>query len=76
MSAHSAAEPAAPAHGHGHSAHPAPSHPSPVADDGPRRPWTVFALMIAAQFMVILDVSVVNVALPSISESLQLSAAD
>jgi len=36
----------------------------------------VFALMIAAQFMVILDVSVVNVALPSISESLQLSAAD
>jgi EmrB/QacA subfamily drug resistance transporter len=36
----------------------------------------VFALMIAAQFMVILDVSVVNVALPSISEDLQLSAAD
>jgi EmrB/QacA subfamily drug resistance transporter len=36
----------------------------------------VFALMIAAQFMVILDVSVVNVALPSISESLHLSASD
>jgi EmrB/QacA subfamily drug resistance transporter len=35
----------------------------------------VFALMIAAQFMVILDVSVVNVALPSISDSMQLSAA-
>jgi EmrB/QacA subfamily drug resistance transporter len=32
--------------------------------------------MIAAQFMVILDVSVVNVALPSISEDLQLSSAD
>ncbi|MGY1914244.1 MFS transporter [Blastococcus sp. SYSU DS0973] len=32
--------------------------------------------MIAAQFMVVLDVSVVNVALPSIGESLQLSAAD
>ena len=32
--------------------------------------------MIAAQFMVILDVSVVNVALPSISRGLQLSAAD
>jgi EmrB/QacA subfamily drug resistance transporter len=31
--------------------------------------------MIAAQFMVILDVSVVNVALPSISRSLQLSPA-
>jgi EmrB/QacA subfamily drug resistance transporter len=36
----------------------------------------VFALMIAAQFMVILDVSVVNVALPSISDSLQLSSSD
>jgi EmrB/QacA subfamily drug resistance transporter len=36
----------------------------------------VFALMIAAQFMVILDVSVVNVALPSISDALHLSAAD
>ena len=48
---------------------------TPDADE-PRRPWTIFALMIAAQFMVILDVSVVNVALPSISESLHLSAAD
>jgi EmrB/QacA subfamily drug resistance transporter len=73
MSPHPAAEPAAPAHGH--SARPAPGHPSPPADE-PRRPWTVFALMIAAQFMVILDVSVVNVALPSISADLQLSAAD
>jgi EmrB/QacA subfamily drug resistance transporter len=36
----------------------------------------VFALMIAAQFMVILDVSVVNVALPSISRGLHLSSAD
>jgi EmrB/QacA subfamily drug resistance transporter len=32
--------------------------------------------MIAAQFMVILDVSVVNVALPTISRGLQLAAAD
>ena len=36
---------------------------TPDADE-PRRPWTIFALMIAAQFMVILDVSVVNVAPP------------
>src|SRR3954451_4641088 len=42
----------------------------------PRTPWTIFALMIAAQIMVILDVSVVNVALPSISRGLHLSAAD
>ena len=55
---------------------PAPIHRPPIpAEDEPRRSWTVFALMIAAQFMVILDVSVVNVALPSISEDLQLSAA-
>ena len=41
-----------------------------------RSSWTVFALMIAAQFMVILDVSVVNVALPSISRGLTMSASD
>src|SRR3954453_20340118 len=61
MSAHSAVHPA-----HG-------THPPP---DEPRRPWTTFALMIAAQVMVILDVSVVNVALPSIGRGLQLSGAD
>ena len=76
MSAHPAAAPAATAHAHhdaaGSRAH---GHPAPAAEE-PRRPWTVFALMIAAQFMVILDVSVVNVALPSISDSLHLSAGD
>jgi EmrB/QacA subfamily drug resistance transporter len=41
-----------------------------------RRPWTVLCLMLAAQFMVVLDVSVVNVALPSIGESLQMSSGD
>jgi EmrB/QacA subfamily drug resistance transporter len=65
MSAHSAVDPAAPTH----------QFSEPAADE-PRRPWTIFALMIAAQFMVILDVSVVNVALPSISDGLHLSAAD
>ncbi|WP_456598878.1 MFS transporter [Blastococcus sp. SYSU DS0616] len=73
MSAHPTIEPAAPAHQHPHAC--GHGHAAPAADE-PRRPWTVFALMIAAQFMVILDVSVVNVALPSISESLRLSAAD
>ncbi|MGY1711582.1 MFS transporter [Geodermatophilus sp. SYSU D00758] len=82
MSAHPTAAPAARSHGH----RPAPGHATPhtgdvgghppAAGNEPRRPWTVFALMIAAQFMVILDVSVVNVALPSISEGLHLSAAD
>ncbi|HEX8347502.1 MAG TPA: MFS transporter [Actinoplanes sp.] len=41
-----------------------------------RRPWTVLALMLAAQFMVVLDVSVVNVALPSIGRSLSLSSGE
>ncbi len=77
MSAHPTAEPAARAPGHQHVPHhhPAAAHPAPV-EDTPRRPWSVFALMIAAQFMVILDVSVVNVALPSISDALHLSSAD
>ncbi|MGY1776194.1 MFS transporter [Geodermatophilus sp. SYSU D00804] len=70
MTTHSAAGPAAPADPH-------PSaHPTVPTVDEPRRPWTVFGLMITAQVMVILDVSVVNVALPSISRGLHLSAAD
>jgi EmrB/QacA subfamily drug resistance transporter len=36
----------------------------------------VLALMLAAQFMVVLDVSVVNIALPSISKSLTMSPSD
>jgi EmrB/QacA subfamily drug resistance transporter len=36
----------------------------------------VLALMLAAQFMVVLDVSVVNVALPSIGSTLHFSSAD
>jgi EmrB/QacA subfamily drug resistance transporter len=36
----------------------------------PSRPWTILALIAVAQFMVILDVTVVNVALPSIDDAL------
>ena len=61
---------------HGPAAHHATIPPEPSTAAEPRRSWTVFGLMIAAQFMVILDVSVVNVALPSISRSLHLSATD
>jgi EmrB/QacA subfamily drug resistance transporter len=54
--------------------HPA-AHPHGHADESsPRRPWTVLALMLAAQIMVVLDVSVVNVALPSIASDLHLSS--
>src|SRR3954447_18014015 len=68
--AHAHPEPQA---AHGHTAH---SPGGPSLDEGARRSWAVFGLMIAAQIMVILDVSVVNVALPSISRGLHLSAAD
>ncbi|HEU5037369.1 MAG TPA: hypothetical protein VFT70_10205, partial [Nocardioides sp.] len=65
--------PAAHGHNHGHRhRHGAAGHES----DGPRRPWTVLALMLAAQVMVVLDVSVVNVALPSIASDLHLSSGD
>ena len=40
------------------------------------KPWTVLGLMLMAQFMVILDVSVVNVALPSIGRALNFTDTD
>lgn len=73
MSPHSAADQMVAATDPQHPPYPIAEHSPPP--DEPRRSWTVFTLMIAAQFMVILDVSVVNVALPSISRALQLSAA-
>jgi EmrB/QacA subfamily drug resistance transporter len=41
-----------------------------------RRPWIVLILLSIAQFMVILDVTVVNVALPSIGKDLDFAPAD
>ena len=52
-------------HPHGHGPHPA--GPGAAED----RSWTALAVLAVAQFMVILDVSVVNVALPSIGEALR-----
>jgi EmrB/QacA subfamily drug resistance transporter len=45
---------------HAHDAAPAPE----------RRPWSVLILLCVAQFMVVLDITVVNVALPSIGDAL------
>jgi EmrB/QacA subfamily drug resistance transporter len=39
------------------------------------RRWSVLALLVVAQFMVVLDISVVNVALPSIGRALRIPAA-
>jgi EmrB/QacA subfamily drug resistance transporter len=52
----------------------ASSHP-PV-DDEPRRPWSALILLSVAQFMVVLDITVVNVALPSIGEDLGIRGDD
>jgi EmrB/QacA subfamily drug resistance transporter len=41
-----------------------------------RKPWTTLVLLGLAQFMVILDITVVNVALPSIAEDLAFSEED
>lgn len=57
---------------HGHQ----PAHDDHQDHGEKRRPWTVLALMLAAQVMVVLDVSVVNVALPSIASDLRLSSGD
>src|SRR3954470_17473580 len=39
-----------------------------------RRRWSALALLVTAQFMVILDVAIVNVALPSIKADLGFSS--
>jgi EmrB/QacA subfamily drug resistance transporter len=53
-----------PAH---HAHHPATPHDD---EDGSRRPWTLLAVALAAQILVVLDISVVNTALPTIGRSL------
>src|SRR6187455_1819620 len=46
-----------------------------ASSKGDRR-WTALALIVVAQFMVILDVAIVNVALPSIKSDLDFSQAN
>jgi EmrB/QacA subfamily drug resistance transporter len=47
-----------------------------VMDNGPRTSWVVLALALAAQILVVLDISVVNTALPSIGRDLGLDGSD
>lgn len=55
-----------------------PVDPQGGAPGGPeqRKPWTTLVLLCVAQFMVILDVTVVNVALPSIGADLGFAEGD
>src|SRR5688500_12737495 len=46
------------------------------APDETRRPWSALILLSVAQFMVVLDITVVNVALPSIGQDLGIAGAD
>jgi EmrB/QacA subfamily drug resistance transporter len=50
-----------------------PSLPAPASD---RRRWAALVVVCLAQLMIVLDVSIVNVALPSIQRDLQMSQAD
>ena len=81
MSHDTAAAPLHGAHGHhspeaGHSGLAGHAGHASTAEHSAHRPWTVLALMLMAQFMVVLDVSVVNVALPSIGKALSFSSGD
>src|SRR5919201_2762338 len=44
-----------------------------TAVDSGRRRWAALAVLVAAQFMVVLDVAIVNVALPTIKDDLHFS---
>jgi EmrB/QacA subfamily drug resistance transporter len=50
--------------------------PVDVGYDAERRPWTILALALVAQVLVVLDISVVNTALPTIGNALSLRSAD
>lgn len=53
-----------------------PAHDTDSSTTDARQPWSILFLLGAAQFMVILDITVVNVALPSIGEALGFAADD
>jgi EmrB/QacA subfamily drug resistance transporter len=55
-------------------AHQSFHHPTDAETD--RRPWAVLTLLAIAQFMVVLDITIVNVALPSIGRSLHFARSD
>lgn len=59
-----------------HVDHVAPAGERPGIAAEVRRPWLVLAFLCIAQFMVFLDVSIVNVALPSIERALLIGEAN
>lgn len=65
---------AVPVQRRGHFGHRRPAATGPA--DEPRQPWAVMVLALVAQVLVVLDISVVNAALPSIGRSLDLTSGD
>jgi EmrB/QacA subfamily drug resistance transporter len=59
-------------HAPAHHGHPIEHH----EDEGPRRSWALLGVALAAQILVVLDISVVNTALPTIGQSLHLAGGE
>src|SRR4051812_49161757 len=51
------------------------AHPH-LSSSSSSRSWSALALLVVAQFMVVLDITIVNVALPSIGRALDVAPAD
>ncbi|WP_148575391.1 MFS transporter [Nocardioides caldifontis] len=75
-------EPAQPGPARAHpsipASHMSATHAADEATDAvtARRPWTLLMVTLAAQILVVLDISVVNTALPTIGNSLRLSGGE
>ncbi len=52
------------------------NHPQHPADDPKQAPKGLLPLLLVAQLMVILDITAVNIAMPSIANDLKISGAD
>jgi EmrB/QacA subfamily drug resistance transporter len=68
-------EPAAPRRRR-HGLHHRPKQQAHAPDDEPRTSWAIMTIALVAQILVVLDISVVNAALPTIGRSLHLSGSD
>src|SRR4051812_36741312 len=77
-SAPSTAVPPAPAAAHPrrHGLHHRSPKPSQPQESEPRQSWAIMAIALVAQILVVLDISVVNAALPTIGRSLHLDGSD
>jgi EmrB/QacA subfamily drug resistance transporter len=59
-----------------HAAHAETHAHTDAEEQTPRKSWALLAVALAAQILVVLDISVVNTALPTIGSSLHLKGAD